>query len=86
MASFGGGAALPGWPVLPLPLAAFLFAESLGHLGYALVAWEPIGSLAGTLFATVSKLVVRGRPADPESPARRYSSTPRRNDSGQEES
>jgi hypothetical protein len=86
IASFGGGAAFAGWPILPLPLAALLFGESLGRLGYAFVTGEPIGSLAGTIFATVFASVVRGRLADLGSPARRYSSTPRSDGSEQEES
>ena len=53
VASFGGGAAFAGWPVLPLPLAAFLFAESAGRLAFAFLTGEPIGSLAGTVFAAV---------------------------------
>ena len=86
IASFGGGAAFAGWPILPLPLAAFLFAESLGRLGYAFVTGEPIGSLAGTIFAMVLAMVFRGRLADLGSPGRRYPSTPRSEGPGQEES
>ncbi len=48
--AFGGGSALQGWPVLPLPIAAFLFAESAVRMGVAFLQGDPVGSVAGTLF------------------------------------
>ena len=66
IASFGGGSAFSGWPILPLPLAACLFAESLGRLGYAFLTGDPIGSLAGTAFATVFRRLSPAGPPRPE--------------------
>jgi hypothetical protein len=85
IASFGGGTAFAGWPVLPLPLAGYLFAESLGRLGYAFVSGEPIGSLAGTLFATIARKAFRLPAAGFDERGRRYSSTPRRDAFREEE-
>jgi hypothetical protein len=47
--AFGGGDALPGWLVVPLPLALFLFVESSVRLGIAFLQGEPAGSLPGAI-------------------------------------
>lgn len=49
VSSFGGAVALDGWPILPLPIAAYFFAESALRLGIAFLQGEPVGSVAGTL-------------------------------------
>ncbi|MGH9366158.1 MAG: hypothetical protein ACRD3M_00605 [Thermoanaerobaculia bacterium] len=48
VAAFGGGGAFRGWPILPVPLALFLFVESAARLGVAFLLGDPMGSLAGT--------------------------------------
>ena len=52
LAALGGGNALQGLPILPLPLSLYLFCESAIRLGLAFLQEEPTGSLAGvTLYA-----------------------------------
>jgi hypothetical protein len=45
----GGGSVFAGWPILPLPLALFLFVESAVRLGVAFLQGDPMGSVAGTI-------------------------------------
>jgi hypothetical protein len=62
--SFGATASdFSGWPVLPLPLAAFLFAESAIRMGIAFLQEEPVGSLAGTLLYEAWDRLTGGRRA-----------------------
>ena len=79
LAALGGGdAVFAGWPILPLPVAAFLFLESATRLAVAFVNGEPMGSVAGgALYAgwlgTCKLLARRSRryasPPNPGAPA-----------------
>jgi hypothetical protein len=63
--SFGGGAALPGWPVLPLPWSLYLFIESALRLGIAFAQGEPAGSLAGWIVYGAWRALRRHAPGPP---------------------
>jgi hypothetical protein len=62
LASFGGGAALGGWPTLPLPLGLYLFLESAVRLGIAFAREEPAGSALGIAAYHAWRAVRRSRP------------------------
>jgi hypothetical protein len=61
----GGGSALAGWPVLPLPWSLFLFLESAVRLGIAFAHDAPAGSLAGWIAYAVWRVLRRSASAAP---------------------
>jgi hypothetical protein len=63
--ALGGGGALAGWPVLPLPWSLYLFVESALRLGIAFVHGEPAGSLAGWIVYGIWSGLRRQAPGPP---------------------
>jgi hypothetical protein len=63
--ALGGGAALPGWPVLTLPWSLYLFIESALRLGIAFSYGEPAGSLTGWIVYGAWRALRRNAPGAP---------------------